>query len=187
MTTQFAARLEALTPTLRRYARAVVEKAPDLEPDDLAQDMALALLEQQATHPTQEVNDAYLKRCAWFARSASLQKTFTYRRHAVPLETETPDGDEIPLLAEDQPALEDLAIEAERLAALRQIFPTLQVVLRRLSPPRQQIVTLIMLDMVGLGDLPRATGLSASAISHHKKSIRQCLEKAGITRASLSL
>jgi len=172
-----------LDETITAYARAVAHKT-DLEADDLLQEMRLAVLQRQAARPAQKVNDAYEKRCAWFARSAALRHSYKHQQRVAPLLDET--GEELPLY-DPNPTPEESLLEAERLAALQELLPKIQAVIRSLTPANQRIVSLILLDLAGPGELPRASGLSPSAISHRKRQIRRAFEAAGLTRERLPL
>lgn len=173
--------VENLLPTLAQYARG---------DDDLQQEMALALLEQAHAHPERQVNDAYRKRCTWLARSQYRRKEYRRQRRFAPARTApVEDATDDTLIVSRKHMLlderfarnpEEIVLERERLARLHALIPKLQQIIQTLNPTNQQIVKLILLD-AGRGEIPQATGLSASAISHRKRQIRQTFEAHGLT------
>ena len=165
-----------LLPTLSRYA-ASAPRTTLLEPDDLYQDMAVHLLELDRNRSAQPMNDAYRKRAAWFARSASLKRESVRTRHASP---PSPDdtGTEV-YMVDEAPTPEEALLEAENRAELAALLPKLAAVIASLEPTNQRIVKLILAG-AGRGDLSRATGLSRSNLSKRKISIRRAFVQAGI-------
>jgi RNA polymerase sigma factor (sigma-70 family) len=158
-------RLDNLTPRIFAYSNFI--HSPELDNEDIRQEMYLALLEKTAEDPTfAEQSPSYQ---AWFATWQAkhvAEKARTYDGHVQ-------DGDdemmEIILCGhsdeDDDPA--SIAEEEEELAELLQQISAL-------SPENQTVVKMTYLGY-STGEIAERLNISAPAVSQRKKTIKHCL------------
>lgn len=161
-------RLTDLTPRMLTYARAI--PPGELEPDDLYQEMALAIVERSQKDPRfLEQQDAYVTQFGtWRAKHAAERG---YRQAARTTPLEDGEADMYCLVSDPSEDPEEAAEQAEALDEL------VEMVLE-LTPENQSVVKLIYL---GYSESEIATRLHISrpAVSQRKRTIARLLAARG--------
>jgi RNA polymerase sigma factor (sigma-70 family) len=174
-TSPINAKIESLTRRIHNAAVKVAASQPVpglVDPDDIAQEMALRMLERAAQiTDLAEQSDAYLmidaiKNAGWH----TCQKEVTYLKYVEPEPMVSSDDDEdAESLLEFIPSQER---DPEQIVIERQMVGDILLAMRNLSEPSRK---LIVLSATGLSEIARKLGVSKAAISQRRNTIRKNL------------
>lgn len=154
--------VERLTPKLQAIAWRVADTGSRYEPEDVYQDMTLALVEQSDQEPAfLEQKDNYiLSLCSWRGRNKAQSKR-TYDKY------NQPENFGFELIS-DRTAGPEEAIE------MGEMFATLKNAIERLSVKDREILSLLVIDCTP-AEISRKLGVTRSAISQRLSRIRRTL------------
>lgn len=169
MTDPIHNRLTELAPRLIAYSAFV--HSPEMEREDVQQEMALALLEKSNQDPAfAEQNDSYLTWYATWSAKNIASKSRTYDSHvqeeaAIP---DTGEGADMYLaLPDDDPAV---------IVEQRENFDELLSMLSELSTENQTVVKMTF-HGYDTQEIAAVLGISSPAVSQRKKTIRNTLKR----------
>lgn len=154
-----------LYPKLQGIARRVADTAAGYEPEDVYQDMTLALVEREKQEPTfLEQKDAYiLSHCSWNGRHKAAAGR-VYGKY------NEPENLKYELVSDKAAGPEDEAETRELLAGLKNVI-------EGLSLKDKKILSLLMIDY-SPADIARRLNVSRSAICQRLQRIRKTLASA---------
>ena len=160
-------RIQSLTPRL--IAKSHFIPSDHLEPDDLQQEMFIALLEKaQAAPGFAEQKDAYLVRYAtWMAKHAA-ERTWTYSSHVESQTLSLAGEDEVFDNFSDDNA--DPAYLVEQSEELEEMLSRLQ----DLSPENRTVVKMIYLGYTE-SEIATELGISRPAVTQRKRTIARAI------------
>lgn len=162
----FHTRLEILTPTLRRIARASVGAASEHQADDLFQTIILKLLERAAADPSfaERPDQELITFAIWRARSKA-EAGRIYTRYC-PNEEYIPDDDgeltpELELIPDTTQNPETLVIAAETVRGVGAII----------TDPTDRVITSMLVQGYNGVEIGSALGVTKGTISQHRTKI----------------
>lgn len=164
-TSTIHARLEDLTPRIFAYSNFI--HSPELETEDIRQEMYLALLEKSAEDPTfAEQSPSYQSWYATWQAKHTAEKARTYDGHV----QDADDTQMEIILCGNSDENNDPARVAEQEEELAELLQQISA----LSPENQTVVKMTYLGYT-TGEIAERLNISAPAVSQRKKTIKHCL------------
>lgn len=164
MTPTIHDRLTDLTPRMLAYARTI--QSPELDADDLYQEMALAIVERDQRDPAfLDQQDAYLTQYGTWQAKHAAEKSYSYHGHVTQLE----DAAGMYCLLGDDPDADPVQA-AETAETIDELLEMVQA----LDPKNQQVVRLLYCGY-SESEIARELHISRPAVSQRKRTIARAL------------